>query len=70
MVLSSLGKCHLLPQGGLLEFGEGNTKYWETKRGEHKKFFLLKGGTEDFHKKDFLGFILRLHLNLLKNTSS
>ena len=29
--------------------------------GEHKRFFLSKWGTEDFHKKAFKGFMIRLY---------
>ena len=54
-----LGKCHLLPQEGLLEFGEEH-KILGDEKGEHKKIFLSKGEQKIFIKKDFLDFVLRL----------
>ena len=36
---------------GLLEFG--GTQNFGDNKGRTQKFFLLKGGTEDFHKKGF-----------------
>ena len=60
MIISTLGKCHLLPQEGLLESGGREHKIVRDKR-RNTKNFPLKMGTEDFHEKDFLGFIIRLY---------
>ena len=58
-VSSSLGKYHLLPLGGLLEFG-GEHIIFGDKKGRTQNCFPLTGGTEDFHKK-FLIFVFHVY---------
>ena len=56
----ALGKYHLLPPGGgLLEFRGGHIIFGD-KKGGTQNFFLLTGGTEDFHKK-FLIFVFHVY---------
>ena len=47
--------------GGAPGIWSGGTEFWPIEGGGAEKIFLFKGGTEDFHKKDFLGFIFRLY---------
>ena len=48
----SSGKYHLLPQGAPGIWGV--QKIFGRQKGGNTKDFPLKGGTEDFHEKDFL----------------
>ena len=63
-----LGKYHLLPPGGLLEFG-GAHNFWRQKGGNTIFFSPNRGGTEDFHKKNSDFCISRL-LKSAQNSSS
>ena len=46
------------PYGSIIYYRKGGPGIFFG--GGTQKSFLLKGGIEDFHKEDFLGFILRL----------
>ena len=74
MIIVTFHDNDLTPKGSIIYYhkggggGLGSWSLWTEdiilgdKKGETQKIIPLdKGGTEEFHKKDFLGFILRLY---------